>query len=165
MAAEELIRNGCRHVLHFRGAKEVKSPYHDRHYEFERMMDQHGVKTYSYEMEWNRFDYEYYRKTVADIFSRGIEFDGVFGVDQLAICCLNEALKRGKRVPEDVKIVAYDGTFVTEMVEPRLTAVVQPVAELAHESVRLISNLINGMTYRNKQVLLEAKLERGKTTV
>ena len=26
-----------------------------------------------------------------------------------------------------VKFVAYDGTFITEMVEPKMTAVVQPI--------------------------------------
>ena len=43
---------------------------------------------------------------------------------------------------EDVKFVAYDGTvFITEMVEPPLTAIVQPIRELARESVRLVCNL------------------------
>lgn len=165
LAAEELIRNGCKRVLHFRGALEVESPYHDRHYEFSRVMEKHGVETYSYELQWNRFDMEYYKKAIEDIFSQNIKFDGVFGVDNLAIGYMNEFLNRGGRVPEDIKIVAYDGTFVTEMVEPAVTVVVQPIEELARASARLIAKMVNGKTYHDKKVMLEVELRKGKTTL
>lgn len=165
LAAEELIRSGCKSVLHFRGAQEVESPYHDRHYEFERIMKKNHVKTYSYELEWNRFDALYYKKAVESVFEMGIDFDGVFGVDQLAIGYMNEATRRHKKVPGDVKIVAYDGTYLTGIVEPQVTAVAQPMEALARESVRLMARLVNGKTYKNKQVLLEVELKKGKTTV
>ena len=91
LAAETLIANGCKKVLHFKGATEVESPYHERHYEFERVMRQHDIQTICYELEWNRLDSQYYREAVEDVFSKGIEFDGVFGVDRLAIECMNRS--------------------------------------------------------------------------
>ena len=69
------------------------------------------------------------------------------------------------KVPRDVKFVAYDGTFITELVEPKMTAVVQPIEGLARESVRLLINRINGKEYRDKVVLLGVKLREGNTTV
>lgn len=165
LAAETLIRNGCKNVLHFRGSTAVESPYHERHFEFERIMKQNNIKTYTYELEWNHFDSEYYRKAVADIFSKKIDFDGVFAVDPLAIECMNEMIRRSRKVPQDVKFVAYDGTFITEMVEPKMTAVVQPIEGLARESVRLLTNLISGKNYRNKQVVLDVQLRQGNTTI
>lgn len=165
LAAEELVKSGCKSVLHFRGALEVESPYHDRHYEFERIMKKNHVKTYSYELEWNRFDTEYYKSVVEEVLALELEFDGVFGVDQLAVGYMNEIIRRKKKVPEDVKIVAYDGTYLTEMVEPKVTSIVQPMEALARESVRLISRLVNGKTYKNKQILLEVELRKGKTTL
>lgn len=164
LAAEELVRCGCRSVLHFRGAQQVESPYHDRHYEFDRVMEENGIKVFSYELEWNRFDAEYYEKTIEDVFSRGIRADGVFGVDQIAIRYMNTAIRRGIKVPEDVKIVAYDGTFITQFTEPRLTVVAQPIDRLAYESARLISHLVDGKVYKNKQVLLDVSFYRGGTT-
>ena len=128
-------------------------------------MKKNHVDTYSYELEWNRFDAAYYKKAIDTVFELGLEFDGVFGVDQLAIGYMNEAIRRHKRVPEDVKIVAYDGTYLTGIVEPRVTAVAQPVEALARESVRLMARLVNGKTYKNKQVLLEVELKKGKTTL
>lgn len=51
LAAEELISSGCKSVLHFRGALEVESPYHDRHYEFERIMKK--ITWIHIHMNWN----------------------------------------------------------------------------------------------------------------
>ena len=136
LAAEELIRSGCRKILHFRGSEIVDSPYHERHIEFERIMKKNHIETCTYEMKWNRLDLAYYKEVVKDVFSKGMEFDGVFAVDALAIECMNETIRRHKKVPRDVKFVAYDGTFITELAEPRMTAIVQPVEDLAKESVR-----------------------------
>ena len=165
LAAETLIRNGCKKVLHFMGSTAVESPYHERHYEFERIMKANHIKTYTYELEWNRFDSEYHREAVRDVFSKGIEFDGVFGADGLAIECMNESIRRHLKVPRDVKFVAYDGTFITELVEPQMTSIVQPIEGLAKESVRLLRNLIGGKEYNNKEVVLGVLLRKGNTTI
>lgn len=165
LAAETLISNGCKKILHFKGATAVESPYHERHYEFDRIMEKNHIKTYSYELEWNRFDMEYCREAIEDVFSREIDFDGVFAADSLAIECMNETIRRHMKVPRDVKFVAYDGTYITKMVEPKMTAVVQPIESLAKESVRLLGDLISGKVYKNKQVLLGVSLRKGNTTI
>lgn len=165
LAAETLIANGCKKILHFKGATEVESPYHERHYEFERVMKEHNISTTCYEIEWNRFDFGYYREAVKDVFSKKIEFDGVFGGDGPAIECMNETIRSHRKVPRDVKFVSYDGTYITELVEPRMTAVVQPIEGLAKESVRLIHRLISGRVYKDKNVVLEVELRKGNTTI
>ena len=165
LAAETLIRNGCKKILHFRGSVAVESPYHERHIEFERIMRENKIETYTYDLEWNRFELEYYREAVEDVFEKNIDFDGVFAVDALAIECMNETIRRHRKVPRDVMFVAYDGTFLTDVVEPKMTAVVQPIEGLAKESVRLLCNLISGKNYKNKQVVLRASMKKGDTTV
>jgi len=165
LAAETLISNGCKKVLHFRGSTAIRSPYHERHIEFERVMEKNHIQTYIYEMEWGRFEPRYYREAVADALTKCNDFDGVFAVDQMAIECMNETIRRHRKVPQDVKFIAYDGTFITEIVEPKLTAIVQPIKELAIESVRLLKNLIEGKTYEKKQVVLSVKLREGNTTI
>ena len=87
------------------------------------------------------------------------------GVDRLAIECMNETIRRHRKVPGEVKFVSYDGTYITEMVEPRMTAVVQPIEGLARESVRLIHHLIGGRVYKDKNVILEVELRKGNTTI
>lgn len=164
IAAEELAACGCRKVLHFRGDLAVESPYHDRHSAFDRIMKEKQVEVYSYELEWNRFDKEYFEAVIQDIFSRNIRVDGVFGTDMLAALYLKEAKRRGLRVPEEVRIVSYDGTFVSRMTQPEMTAVIQPIEELANEAVKMIDCLINGEPCHDKRVVLEVELRQGETT-
>lgn len=38
LAADTLIQNGCKKILHFKGSIVVESPYHERHFEFDRIM-------------------------------------------------------------------------------------------------------------------------------
>ena len=165
LAAEVLIHSGCRKILHFKGDTAVGSPYHERHYEFDRVMEENQIETCSYELEWNRFDSDYYQETVHDVFARGMEFDGVFAVDWMAIECMNEERRRRLRVPENIKIFAYDGTFITKLTEPRLTAIVQPIEKLAKETVRLVGELIAGKEYKNKKITLQVHLREGNTTI
>ena len=165
LAAEALIRSGCKKVLHFKGATKVKSPYHKRHFEFDRVMKENNVETIGYDLDWNRFELCYMKKAIANVFSNEIDFDGVFGVDGLAIECMNEVIKRHKNVPEDVKLVSYDGTYAVDMVEPRLTVIVQPIQELAKEAVRLVLELLQGKKYEKKSVVLDVEQRQGDTTI
>ena len=134
LAAEELLNCGCKSVLQFCGSKAIESPYLDRHTEFAKIMKKSGVEVHNYELEWNRFDADYYEKVMKDVFSSKLDVDGVFGVDQIAIRFLNEARRRNIAVPDEIKIVAYDGTFVTGLTEPRLTVIAQPIDCLLYTS-------------------------------
>ena len=155
LAAEILLKNGCKKIVHFRGSTAVESPYHERHFEFARIMKEQGVEC---------FDYKY---AVKDLFDRldEWEFDGIFGTDLVAIECMNEVIRRHKKVPKDVKCVAYDGTYITQIVEPSVTSIVQPIKELAKEAARLICELVNGKTYKNEKVTLGVSVRKGRTTM
>ena len=52
LAAEILLKNGCKKIVHFRGATAVESPYHERHFEFARIMKEQGVECFDYEQTW-----------------------------------------------------------------------------------------------------------------
>lgn len=57
------------------------------------------------------------------------------------------------KIPDDVRIVSYDGTVITRLTSPLMTSIVQPVSELASESVRLIDEMINGKNIKIKDSL------------
>ena len=50
----------------------------------------------------------------------------------------------GRRVPEDVAIVAFDDPFWTELVQPSLTTLAQPVRDMTSTAVRLLIDRIEG---------------------
>ena len=164
LAAEELLRNGCRCVLQIQGARVVDSPSHERHYEFERYMKKHGVTVYSYEMDWNDFDYGQYDAMTEQLMDKFPDVDGIFAVDMVAIACIRQLLKRKKKIPRDVKIVSYDGNYVAKVGVMNLTVVQQPIEELANRAVHVLINMIQGKEYRNKKIFYEPTLLLGDTT-
>lgn len=164
LAAQALIESGCKNVVQFQGSLAVRTPAHDRHRAFAQVMAQHNVSVRSYELEWNRFDNTYFEEVVERIFRKYPETDGVFGADLLAAEYVKLALKAGKKVPEDVKVVAYDGTYITEVMTPELTAVVQRIPDIAKKATSCILQMIGGRVYRNKRVTLDVDIRKGDTT-
>ena len=162
-AEAELMKKGyC--VLQIQGARVVDSPSHERHYEFERYMKKRGVTVYSHEMDWNDFDYGQYDVMADMLMDKYPDIDGIFAVDMVAIACIRQLLKRKKKVPRDVKVVAYDGTYVAKVGVMNLTVVQQPIEELAKRAVNILLNMIQGKKYHNKKVFYEPTLLLGDTT-
>ena len=101
-------------------------------------------------------------QVIDDIFERKINFDGVFGVDELVILCINELFRIGKKIPEDVKVIGYDGTFVSRLV-PELTCIEQPIKELAKNTVDVLENRISGKKIENNNIVCQVRLRKGET--
>lgn len=74
------------------------------------------------------------------------------------------AIKTQEKVPRDVKVVAYDGTYVAKVGVMNLTVVQQPIEELAKRAVNILLNMIQGKKYHNKKVFYEPTLLLGDTT-
>jgi LacI family transcriptional regulator len=70
----------------------------------------------------------------------GLDFDGLFTAsDAQAIGALKALREAGARVPEDVAVVALDGTGAGLYTLPTLTSVVQDVRKLAAEAVEILA--------------------------
>jgi len=65
--------------------------------------------------------------------------------DQQAIGVLRMAVDRGLAVPRDLSVVGFDGIMLAELVAPRLTTVVQPVAQIADAAVAMLLDRKGGL--------------------
>ena len=92
------------------------------------------------------------------------DIDGIFAADMVAIACIRQLLKRKKKVQRDVKVVAYDGTYVAKVGVMNLTVVQQPIEELAKSAVNILLNMMQGKKYHNKKAFFEPSLLYGDTT-
>lgn len=70
--------------------------------------------------------------------------DAVVSSDMGAAMCVQEAMRRGLRVPEDVQVVAYDGTYLADAAGVRLTAVRQDFDAIASAIAERMTALIAG---------------------
>ncbi|KHD46321.1 LacI family DNA-binding transcriptional regulator [Streptococcus hongkongensis] len=65
--------------------------------------------------------------------------DGIFASDDLtAILIMKVAKKLGLAVPENVKLIGYDGTAFIENYFPQLTTIKQPIEEIAKLSIEIL---------------------------
>ncbi len=59
--------------------------------------------------------------------------------EQQAVGLLAAAAEAGLRVPEDLALISFDGTDVSEYTVPKLSAAVQPLSEIARTAVGLLA--------------------------
>lgn len=64
--------------------------------------------------------------------------------ERLAGAVLNQAVRAGVSVPKDLSVVGFDSTQYCESTQPRLTAVAQPITEMAIHASRTLFSLIAG---------------------
>ncbi|WP_040952216.1 LacI family DNA-binding transcriptional regulator [Gorillibacterium massiliense] len=85
-----------------------------------------------------------------------------------AVFCANDLMAMGamsafaqeeRRVPQDLSVIGYDGTFFTAYVYPPLTTIRHPYERLSTKAVELLMELLNGGTGR-RVVIPPAIMER-----
>lgn len=90
--------------------------------------------------------------------------DGVFAAnDEMAIGAMWLAAHRGIRVPDDIKLVGFDGTAVDEFLDVSLSSVAQPFDLIAGTAVDLLIAIVNGLT-EPRSVTIVPELVAGGST-
>lgn len=79
--------------------------------------------------------------------------------DTIAMGVIRALKDMGRRVPEDVSVVGYDGIDMGNYFIPRLTTVEQPVDEIARESVAMLMDMLENSA-QPRHIVVNAKLVR-----
>ncbi len=93
--------------------------------------------------------------------------DGVVCTDDLtAILVLQEARKLGLKVPEDLKVIGFDGTKQIQTYHSELSTIAQPINDMAILLVKLLLQRISdpNKELNKKQYILPVKLIKSLTT-
>lgn len=80
------------------------------------------------------------------------------GNDEIALGLIEQARRRGLRVPEDLSVVGFDDTLLAVRSTPQLTTVAQPLAEMGHTAVQAIAQLIGGERVSHGHIELATRL-------
>ena len=82
------------------------------------------------------------------------EYTGVFcATDTLAIGAANAIVKAGKKIPQDLSLVGFDGLGHDLLVRPNVTTVHQPVYEIGMRLAEALIARLNGSKKRVKQLV------------
>lgn len=164
LAGMEFVRCGCKAVLQIMGDSRVNTPAHEYHYSLNKTLAEYGIKTHQVNMTWNQWDFDSFVEEVKQGILQYPELDGIFGADQAAMAALGIAAERGLKVPENLKIIAYDGTVITRMIPIGITSIQQNIEKLAKISVDLLVKQINGKEIKKREHILDVELIKRGTT-
>ncbi|OME90744.1 MULTISPECIES: LacI family DNA-binding transcriptional regulator [Paenibacillus] len=93
------------------------------------------------------------------------DVDGIFAItDMFAAKYIERAGRLGIRVPEDVKVIGYDGIQDHPYFHPILSTIRQPVEEMARTTIRLLYKKIDGETLDREVYRLPVIFRQGETT-
>ena len=135
---EALIDQGRKHIVHIPGPSYIRNGY-DRLVGYREALEKHLIM---YDADYvlpPALSADEGAKVMEDFLQRHITFDAVFGFTETALLGAKTTLqKHGFRIPEDVALCCMSGTALSTLVHPTITAVEQPVGEMAREACRLL---------------------------
>ncbi|WP_219834164.1 LacI family DNA-binding transcriptional regulator [Paenibacillus sp. R14(2021)] len=83
----------------------------------------------------------------------------VFAVsDDMAVGAMNCIRDHHLRVPEDISIMGFDGSQLTELARPTLTSMEQPIHEMGKVTMDVLLKQITGETIPSEDIILEHRV-------
>gem|GEM_PF-607852 len=84
--------------------------------------------------------------------------------DPLAIGAMKYLKEQKIRIPQELSIVGFDNNNVSELIEPNLSTIAQPIEKMGTRAAQMLLNKLNGISNRNESIIFEGELiERGTT--
>ncbi|MDO4976080.1 MAG: LacI family DNA-binding transcriptional regulator [Eubacteriales bacterium] len=165
LAANHLMKKGCKHLLHMGDLEgEVAMPADDRGIGFQRVCTENGIDFHSVRFELSDYEDLNFLKALEAALDKYPETDGIFANnDILAAQAIQIINKKGKTVPDDIKIIGFDDCQISMMTSPRLTTIHQPVKEMAELALQMVENYTKGKMVPKRTILPVEIIEREST--
>lgn len=163
LVAELFIKKGCKKVCQFTAGLDKKRTANIRHEVMKEALEEAGVEVISVITAWDALSYSYNKEMVHNYWDIIERVDGIMTTDIGALSCLAVAQKKGFRIPNDLCIVAYDGTEITELSYPELTVIQQNCPEIARRCVETVIKMIDGEKVPELELVPVKLIERGTT--
>jgi DNA-binding LacI/PurR family transcriptional regulator len=137
-AVEHLLSRGRTRIAHITGRLDV--------YGAQRRIDGYrdalreaGLEANGNLIEAGDFSEEGGTRAMAALLARVPDLDAVFAASDVTAAGARQALREaGRRIPDDVALVGYDDSAIARHMDPPLTSVRQPIAEMGRHMIDLL---------------------------
>ena len=161
---EALIRSGCRKIVHLSGPEHISNGY-DRHRGYRDALEKFGVPYDKRYVIRGGLSAEEGGAAIEDFLKLGLELDAVFGFTETSTLGAKSVLQKLRyRIPDDVAVCCISGTALCTLVHPTITAVEQPVLEMASLSCKLLLHQIAQPTAPKECVILRGNMTLREST-
>lgn len=163
IATNYLIEKGAQKIIHTNGPEGLETPAKRRRLAYEDTMKKNNLLPITITVDFN---ISYKEKCL--IFQKMLlehpDVDAIFASNDIdAVLIIQLALENGRKVPEDLLIVGYDGTQMIQNIFPTLTTVIQPIEEMAEMAVKVLKKRINRQS-TELEYMLPITFKDGKTS-
>ncbi|MDG3131437.1 LacI family DNA-binding transcriptional regulator [Streptococcus suis] len=156
LAAQTLKKSGCKRPIMISGNDDSNSPTGLRRLGFLSVFPD-GV-VYHISSDFSPIRKEMEIQTII----KQHQPDGIFvSGDSTAMLVWNVVHSLNLSIPNDIKLIGYDGTHFIENYYPQLTTIKQPLEEIATLLVELLLDKIEGKELRKKDYILPISLIAG----
>jgi len=135
---------------------------------YKKALEQNNLQSYIKEVVFNQ-ETKLMSDPIADFLKNNKDLDAIiFGTNRIGTCGLKVIHNMGIRVPDDIAVISFDDHDVFELYSPSITAIAQPVEEIAANTINILLSKLDSSTPNtdNKKVTLQNDLRyRGSSQV
>jgi len=147
-AAEEavnyLLGQGHRNIAIIGGDRHVSRTAKQRYMGCVRSFEKHGL-VYDAEnyYERGRFSFESSYEATIRLLEKNLPLSAVFAMsDTMAVGAIRAICDAGKKVPDDISVMGFDGIPLAEFYNPKIATIRQGYKELAKRSTKVLLGMI-----------------------
>ncbi len=164
MATEHLVEVGCERIAHISGLEDTLNATH-------RMWGYRDVVSNLpwFDPSWigmAEFSVQSGYQVAKELFSRHPEIDGIFcSNDLIAIGALKAAYEWGKKIPNELAIVGFDGIDMSRLTVPSITTIQQPIYHMGQLAMKELLKQIEDRNNKPKKYELNVDFVLRESTM
>lgn len=124
----------------------------------EKVLKENGM---AYELfQTSSFQLDLAEETAQQFFEKYPDADSVIASnDVYALAMMREAIKRGRKIPENFQIIGYDDMPFSRMMYPALSTIGQPAYEIGYQAAKLLCDILEKKPIKQKHIQLPVTLK------
>lgn len=162
--AEELIRQGCKRIVHMKGPASISNSA-DRLQGYKDALEKWHIEFLPELVVDGGVSFRDGEVTAINLLESNIKFDAIHAFTEMSLLGAKSVIQsHGLRIPQDIMVACLSGTNLCKMVYPKVTAVEQNAKGMADKAVSIIISLIKGQPVKNEPFYLPAdRIDREST--
>lgn len=158
IAAKHVLEQGYRNLIFCRG-NETKVVSQQRKMGFLRAIAEKSRQVEAIDFLENAFSWDDGRRIFHEVLKDKKNPTAILaGGDEVAAGIISEAKHHDWSIPDDLAVIGFDNQILSQITEPGITTIEQPIDEMARKVVDLMMDKIHTKNYRQKE-LYEFELE------
>ncbi|MBV9391490.1 MAG: LacI family DNA-binding transcriptional regulator [Verrucomicrobia bacterium] len=157
-ATRYLLEMGHRQIAHVTGPKNLLS-VRERCAGYKRALREAGIELNRSLIMYDSYTPQCGRAAVDTFFRQRQVPTAIFASSDYLVVGILESLRDlNVTVPTEVSVIGFDDLIFTRLLDPPVTTVRQPIAELAGVGVHLLLDCMNGVSHRAEVIRLPVEL-------